>query len=279
MIVRKPAFAGLFYPAFASELKGQIDSCFSDREFGPGGAANPGRPLLAGIVPHAGYVYSGPCAAHLFSRIPKDTKTVVILGPNHTGSGGSGISASDADSWETPLGKVGVDGELRRKILDNSKIIDCEGEAHGGEHSIEVQLPFLQTVLKDFKIVPICMMGGCDVETCREVGEAVAESISGMKNVFLLASTDFSHYVPQQEAAMKDSRAIDRILKLDPEGLLETVEKLDISMCGPMATASVLFAAKRLGAKKAELLKHYTSGDITGDYSRGVVGYASILAR
>ncbi len=274
MTERAPVVAGLFYPAFASELKKEIESCFYDKKFGPGSARAKPERISAGIAPHAGYIYSGACAAHLYSRIPHDTKTVVILGPNHTGRG-SGISVSDADFWETPLGKVEVDGKLRRKILDNSRIIDCEGGAHAGEHSIEVQLPFLQTVLADFRIVPICMMGG-DAETCGEVGRAIASSVAGMKNVLLLASTDFSHYVSGEEAEMKDSEAIDRILKLDPDGLLETVEKLDISMCGPMATASVLFAAKTLGAKKAELLKHYTSGDITGDYSTGVVGYASL---
>lgn len=276
MTTRKQAFAGLFYPASASELKKEIKSCFSNEEFGPVSGAQTGR-LLAGIVPHAGYAYSGPCAAHLFSRVPKDTKTVVILGPNHTGRG-SGISASDADFWETPLGKVGVDGRLRQRILDNSKIIDCESAAHADEHSIEVQLPFLQSVLKGFKMVPICMMGG-DAETCLEVGRAIAKAVSGMKDVLLLASTDFSHYVSQDEADKKDSLAIGKILKLDPEGLLETVEREDISMCGPTAVASVLFAVRILGAKNAELLKHYTSGDITGDYSRGVVGYASLLIK
>lgn len=273
-MIREPAVAGLFYPDSPTGLKEQVKSCFSHR-FGPGKSfSKKSEKIIVGVVPHAGYAYSGPCAAHLYSRIPKDTKTVVILGPNHTGRGSS-ISASDADSWETPLGKVGVDGKLRQKILDSSKIIDCEGRAHEREHSIEVQLPFLQSVLGDFRIVPLCMMGG-DAETCAEVGRAIAKAVSGMKNVLLLASTDFSHYVSQDEAGKKDSLAIDKILKLDPEGLLETVEKNGISMCGPMATASVLFAAKRLGAKKAELLKRYTSGEITGDYSQGVVGYASL---
>ncbi len=242
--------------------------------FGPGSKS--GEKIIAGIAPHAGYAYSGPCAAHLYSRIQNGVKTVVILGPNHTGLG-SGISISDADYWQTPLGKVEIDGELRSSILDASKIIDCEGLAHLREHSIEVQLPFLQSVLKDFRIVPLCMMGG-DAGTCREVGEAIAKAVSGsgVKNVLLLASTDFAHYVSQDEAEKKDLLAVDKILKLDPEGLLETVEKECISMCGPMAVASVLFAAKILGAEKAELLKHYTSGEITGDYSQGVVGYASL---
>lgn len=272
MRIREPAVAGLFYPASASELKGELESCFSDGKFGPSGKPRPEK-LMAGIAPHAGYAYSGPCAAHIYSRIPKETKTVVIIGPNHTGLGPA-ISVSDADGWQTPLGKVGVDCALRRKILDNSRIIDCEGLAHAREHSIEVQLPFLQTVLPDFRIVPICMTGW-GTGTCQEVGEAIAKAISGMENVLLLASTDFSHYVTKEEADKNDSMVIERILKLDPEGLLETVEKNGISMCGPMAVASVLFAAKRLGAKKAELLKHYTSGEITGEYSPGVVGYAS----
>lgn len=255
-------------------MKGQISSCFS-HGFGPAKSfSKSSERIIAGIVPHAGYAYSGPCAAHLYSGIPKGTKTAVILGPNHTGLG-SGISVSDADFWQTPLGKIELDAGLRSKILDNSRIIDCEGLAHLREHSIEVQLPFLQSVLQDFRIVPLCMMGG-DAETCLEVGRAIAKAVSGMKNVLLLASTDFSHYVSQDEADRKDQMAIEKILELDPEGLLETVEKNGISMCGPMAAASVLFAAKRLGAKKAELLKRYTSGDITGDYSQGVVGYASL---
>lgn len=273
-MIREPAVAGLFYSSSPAGLKEQVNSCFSHR-FGPGkSSSNKSEKIIAGVVPHAGYAYSGPCAAHLYSRIPNGVKTVVILGPNHTGLG-SGISISDADFWQTPFGKIELDAGMRSKILDDSRIIDCEGLAHLREHSIEVQLPFLQSVLGDFRIVPLCLMGG-DSETCLEVGRAIAKAFSGMKNVLLLASTDFSHYVSQDEAGKKDSLAIDKILKLDPEGVLETVEKLDISMCGPMATASVLFAAKLLGAKKAELLKHYTSGEITGEYSQGVVGYASL---
>lgn len=278
--IRRPVVAGAFYPGTAEGLRKEIEGCFLHRL----GAGLPkGRStvkvkekLKGAVVPHAGYVYSGPCATHVYSRLGEsfgEIKTAVILGPNHTGLG-SGVSVSDADKWSTPLGEVEIDAELRKKILEASDIIDCEPVAHMQEHSIEVQLPFLQTVLKDFKFVPICMMLN-DEKTCREVGEAIAKAAGSRKGTVILASSDMTHYEPAQSAQRKDQMAIDAVEELDPSKLLQTVFRENITMCGAAPAAAMLFATNKLGAKEGRLLKYYTSGDITGD-SSSVVGYASM---
>lgn len=232
------------------------------------------RRIIGLVSPHAGYMYSGPVAAHGFSALAQDGKPdrIIILGPNHHGIG-SGVSLMSSGKWITPLGEVEVDRELAKEILKNSEIIDDDEEAHRLEHSIEVQLPFLQHLLGEFRFVPICMMFQ-DVKTSLEVGEAVALACQG-KDVLLIASTDFTHYEPQERAIKKDRTAIEKILALDPRGLVETVEREGISMCGYGPVAAMLEACKKLGAKTAKLLKHATSGDTSG-FTAEVVGYASI---
>jgi hypothetical protein len=199
--------------------------------------------------------------------------SVVIMGPNHTGYG-SGVSIMTGGKWRTPLGEVQVDKRLGEEIRQKSEIIDVDELAHAHEHSLEVQLPFLQHLFGDeFKIVPICMMLQ-DLATSKEVGDAVGEASAG-KDVVIIASTDFTHYESQRSAAVKDRMAIDRILALDPEGLIKTVEEEAITMCGYGPVSAMLQAAKKLGAKKAELLKYATSGDTAGPMPQ-VVGYGSI---
>lgn len=231
---------------------------------------------MVGLVsPHAGYMYSGPVAAHGFARMARDGRpsSVVIMGPNHTGYG-SGVSIMTGGKWRTPLGEVQVDKRLGEEIRQKSEIIDVDELAHAHEHSLEVQLPFLQHLFGDeFKIVPICMMLQ-DLATSKEVGDAVGEASAG-KDVVIIASTDFTHYESQRSAAVKDRMAIDRILALDPEGLIKTVEEEAITMCGYGPVSAMLQAAKKLGAKKAELLKYATSGDTAGPMPQ-VVGYGSI---
>ena len=274
--MRLPAVAGEFYEGSRERLLRQIEWCYTHR-LGPGKipSLQKGERKMVGLVsPHAGYMYSGPVAAHGFAALAQDGKPerVVIIGPNHHGLG-SGVSLMSTGVWATPLGEVEVDGELAREILDKSEIIDDEEEAHRFEHSIEVQLPFLQHLLGRFKFVPICMMLQ-DVRTSLEVGEAVALACEG-KDVLIVASTDFTHYESQESAEKKDKIAIDRILSLDPKGLVETVEERGISMCGYGPVAAMLEACRRLGAKTAKLLKYATSGDTSG-FKAEVVGYASV---
>jgi AmmeMemoRadiSam system protein B len=220
-------------------------------------------------------MYSGPVAAHGYNRLAQDGKPdiVVILGPNHTGNG-SALAVMREGVWRTPLGDVEIDTATADLITHASSIIDVDDSAHAFEHSVEVQLPFLQYLYgSSFKFVPICFLMQ-DLESSREVGSALAKALQGM-NAVIIASTDMTHYEPQKSAEKKDKAAIDAVLKLDEAQLYSTVEGFGISMCGPGPTMALVVAAKALGAKKAELLCYKTSGDITGDYS-AVVGYASI---
>jgi len=220
-------------------------------------------------------MYSGPVAAHAYYNLATDGKpdVLVIFGPNHTGRG-SGLALMDEGVWRTPLGDVEIDADLARQILRGSRIIDADDSAHLYEHSIEVQLPFLQFLYgSDFKFVPICFLMQ-DLESSREVGRAVGEALSN-KNAVVIASTDMTHYEPQKTAERNDKMAIDCALKMDEVGYYSTVESHNISTCGYGPTVALITAAKMLGAKNARLLCYKTSGDITGDYS-AVVGYASV---
>jgi AmmeMemoRadiSam system protein B len=220
-------------------------------------------------------MYSGPIAAHSYNRLAKDGKpdTAVILGPNHTGHGNA-LATMREGTWRTPLGDVEIDTATADLITRASSIIDVDDSAHAFEHSVEVQLPFLQYLYgSSFKFVPICFLMQ-DLESSREVGSALAKALQG-KNAVIIASTDMTHYEPQRSAEKKDKAAIETVLKLDEVQLYSTVEGFSISMCGPGPTMALIVAAKALGAKKAELLCYKTSGDVAGDYS-AVVGYASI---
>lgn len=268
----------MFYAGSTQSLKTQIEKCFT-HSLGPGKlptVAKKGPRRLIGLVsPHAGYMYSGPIAAHAYYSLATDGKpdVLVVLGPNHTGRG-SGLALMDNGVWRTPLGDVEIDAELARQIRRESKIIDVDDSAHLYEHSIEVQLPFLQFLYgSDFKFVPICFLMQ-DLESSREVGRAVGKALSD-RNAVVIASTDMTHYEPQTMAERNDKMVIDSALKLDEAKYYSIVESYNISTCGYGPTVALITAAKMLGAKNAKLLCYKTSGDITGDYS-AVVGYASI---
>jgi hypothetical protein len=275
--MRKPVQAGSFYSGTAESLREQIEECFRHR-LGPGGiptVQEGPRNVLGLVCPHAGYMYSGPVAAHSYSKLAMDGKpdVVVILGPNHMGEG-SGIAVMREGVWRTPLGDVQIDGDTANEILRNSKIIDIDDTAHAYEHSIEVQLPFLQYLYGSaFKFVPICFLMQ-DLESSREVGQAVAEGLKG-KNAVIIASTDMTHYEPHATAEKKDKMALDALEKLDEKAFCSIVENHRITACGYGPVAAMVTAAKNLGAKKGRMLCYKTSGDITGDYS-AVVGYASV---
>jgi AmmeMemoRadiSam system protein B len=260
----------MFYAGDERSLRNQIESCFLG-PLGPGKLpklASAKRHILGGMAPHAGYVFSGMVAAHLYSRIAEDglPKTFVILGPNHTGRG-SGIAVA-AQDFETPLGVVKVDRELAKAIRKD--LVDEDDEAHRGEHSIEVQLPFLQYLSSDIKIVPICM-GIQDYEAAVSVGKTIRDAIKG-KDVVVIASTDMSHYVSKETAKRKDGMALEAISAMDPKKLFEVVRDENMSMCGYGPVMAMLTAC---AGGKATVLKYATSGDVQS--MRDVVGYASAV--
>ena len=287
-MLRSPAVAGYFYKAAPEALKKQVES------FIVRGTIK--KKAIGIVVPHAGLIYSGGVAGAVYSSI-EIPDTLVLIGPNHTGLG-AGISIMSGGSWETPLGTVEIDEVLASSILSQSRRIHEDSAAHLREHSLEVQLPFIQYFKKKCKIVPIQMLD-TRLETCLEVGRAIAEAINvsgpgprkreqpreqseiseaktAVHNVLIVASSDMSHYERAEKAKEKDSRAIHSILNLDPEGLYRVVRDYEITMCGYGPTVAMLTAAKMLGAKCAELIKYSNSGETSGDYEK-VVGYAGIL--
>ncbi|MEM1575278.1 MAG: AmmeMemoRadiSam system protein B [Nitrososphaerota archaeon] len=279
MSSRFPVVAGAFYPSSKDLLIKEIEKCFK-HQLGPGKV--PDKPIeyfsrISFLIsPHAGYVYSGPVAAHGYYNLYKNPlpKTIIILGPNHQGYGTS-VSIYPEGTWRTPLGEVKIDKELAYSIARVSDVFSLDEASHMYEHSIEVQIPFLQYILKDFKIVPICMLDQ-NKKTSIEVGEAIASIIADKKDVAIIASTDFTHYESAKDANRKDNEAIKAIIDLDVDKFYNIIEELNVSMCGFGPVSSLMTIAKKIGVKKGNLLKYATSGDITGDYS-SVVGYASIF--
>ena len=274
--VRPAAVAGSFYPADSEELSDLLQECFDSHPLGPKGARTPSPSLIGGMTPHAGYSYSGPCAAHLYSRVDKSASLAIVVGVNHRARGAR-AALSPADFWETPLGRIPIDREAGERLLDEVDFLAADERGHREEHSIEVQLPFLQTVLEDFTLLPIALAHVSEAE-CRWLGAALARlyearSAAGAK-VLLVASSDLNHYLSPAETERLDGLALERIVALDPPGLLRTVEKNRITMCGVAPTATVLFAAAALGAKKPRLLKHCHSGEAKP--MPEVVGYASV---
>jgi len=262
--MRSPAVAGQFYPRHPEELLQELKAVF--------GAATRGEPLAirGAVVPHAGYIYSGAVAAEVYSRLP-ERETYVLIGPNHHGLGLP--VALSRDSWMTPLGIVESDVELADAL--GGSILEVDESAHLYEHSIEVQLPFLQARFSGFKVLPIAM-GLQDEETAVEVGEAVGEAAKSLgRDCTVIASSDFSHYEPQEEARRKDAQAIEAILRMDVPSLYRAVYRENLTACGYGPISATINAARVLGAETGKLLRYSTSGDVIGDYSQ-VVGYGAI---
>jgi hypothetical protein len=276
--VRRPTQAGAFYEGTPESLKRQIENCFL-HELGPGKipeVTKAGPRKVTGLVcPHAGYMFSGPVAAHAYYKLALDGKpdVVVFFSPNHTGYG-SALAVMNEGVWRTPLGDVEVDSEVANQIVHESRIVDVDDSAHHLEHSIEVQLPFLQYLYgSDFKIVPICFLMQ-DLPSARDVGQAVAKVLA-RKDAIIIASSDMTHYEPQERAEKKDKLALDAVEAMDEAKFYSIIETQRISTCGYGPIAALITAAKILGAKEAKLLCYKTSGDVIGDYS-SVVGYAAV---
>lgn len=293
-MLRKPAVAGLFYDSNPEDLKRNIEECFNHK-LGPGRIpelgisrdfekfTNKNQPnsqninIYGSVVPHAGYTYSGPIAAHAYYKIVENgyPETFVILCPNHTGLG-TGISIFNEGKWNTPLGDVEIDEEFANEMISNSNFIDSDISAHVKEHSCEVHLPFLQYFSNDFKIVPIVMWMQ-DMKSSSDIAEAIVKTTKNLKrSISIIASTDLTHYEPKSVAAKKDKFVLDAITDMDEFALLNAVETHKITMCGYGPTISTIKASRGLGAKKGEVLKYATSGDISGDFN-SVVGYCSAI--
>jgi hypothetical protein len=230
---------------------------------------------IAVFSPHAGYMYSGGVAGALFSRV-EIPQRVIIVSPNHTGLGAP-VSIFPDGAWAIPTGEVQIDSKMNSLIRKNCELVEEESSAHLGEHSAEVQLPFLKYFRDDLKI-SVIVLATHDYPELELLGNALAQTVTevGKEEVLLLASTDMTHFEPHARAVAKDKLAIEKILSLDPRGLLTTVEKERISMCGVAPATAVLLAARLLGASQSKLVKYETSGDVTGDKS-SVVGYAGIM--
>jgi len=265
---RDPVVAGQFYPASPSELRSMIAEMVDDTV--------DKEEVIGAVSPHAGYMYSGTVAGAVLSRIQL-AGTVIIMGPNHTGRGKS-LSIMTAGEWTTPLGNVKIDSKLAKRILAKSKHLQEDSTAHQFEHSLEVQVPFLQYFKSDVKIVPI-VLGLATGSVYKQIGQEIARVIKDLKReVVIISSSDMTHYESQESAQKKDNQAIAAILELNEDDLLARVEELGITMCGYAPTVSLISAAKALGAGEAELIRYQTSGDTTGDYS-SVVGYAGIIIK
>lgn len=279
MRVRRPAVAGYFYPSSPDDLVKSIKDSFL-HSLGPGRLppSELDEGLIGVVSPHAGYIYSGPVAAHAYYKISglRDrVETVVVVGPNHYGIG-SGVAVPESEEWETPLGSIKIDKELSRALVKLSRIVDIDDSSHWREHSIEVQVPFIQFSLGErVRILPISMAMQ-DMLTAVEVGDALARAIKDTrKKAVLVASTDFTHYEPYEEAYKRDSKALEAIMSMDTAEFYRVIERYNVSMCGYGAVAVVLTASKALGATRTNLLKYATSGDTAGDKS-SVVGYGSL---
>lgn len=279
--VRPTAVAGQFYPGGAQELQGMVD----------GFLANVPEQTVSGgvkaiLVPHAGYVYSGQTAAYAFMLLKgAPVSTVVIIGNSHHFALDKGAVYTHG-AFNTPLGDVKVNEALARRILAASPLLEQNDRAHAPEHSIEVELPFLQRTLGSFTVVPILMKGECGLSDCKSVGEAVASAIKGMgieKSTLIVESSDMSHYPSWANANMNDSGALKALERFDPPLLQETIKgymsagtpNLVCVFCGEESLFTTMYAAKALGARNVQVLHYTNSGDVTNDRSR-VVGYSAV---
>ena len=268
MLVRRPAVAGSFYDGDPEQLERDVRQHL--------GEAGPARPAFGAIAPHAGYIYSGPVAGAVYARIEVPA-TAVVLCPNHTGRGAPG-AVEPSDAWRTPLGDVPVDKGLAGRLLELAPSLTEDSAAHAREHSLEVQLPFLQLRRPDVAIVPVCL-GAPDLALCREVGHALASLVAESEDPpLLIASSDMNHYESRAVGRAKDDRALARVEALDPEGLFRTVLAENITMCGFLPSTALLFAAREAGVSSAKVVARRDSGDQTGDTS-SVVGYAGVVLR
>jgi hypothetical protein len=265
-MIRNPSVAGYFYPGSKMELRAILSKLIDKNA--------PKEDVIGLLMPHAGYQYSGVVAGAAISRVNfKDT--FIVIGPTHSGMG-KPFSVMPEGTWRTPLGDVQVDSELAQKIISLSQYAEEDYLAHGDEHAVEVQVPFLQFIKPDVKIVPM-ILAGASLKIYRELGHAIARAIKDLKReAVILASGDMTHHESAAEAKEKDMQAVNAMLALDEEEFTRRYNNLHITMCAHGPVATLIAAAKELGATSAELVKYQSSGDATGDFD-DVVAYAGVI--
>ncbi|MDX2436094.1 MAG: AmmeMemoRadiSam system protein B [Acidobacteriota bacterium] len=262
---REPIVAGTFYPRAAAALEDDLLRLIDLQDAR--------HQLLACIAPHAGFVYSGGVAGKIYGHLDLP-QTVIVLGPNHTGAGAP-VAVAPHERWRTPLGNLPIATGLGRRLVDRAYMATFDPQAHMREHSLEVQLPFLLARRPDIEVLPVCL-AHLPLEDCLDLGRILARVVSDFAEpIGIVASSDMSHYLPEDDAKRLDHLAIDAALTRDPATLYETVHRHGITMCGVVPATVALAAAHELGARDAHLVAYATSGDASGDHS-AVVGYAGI---
>jgi AmmeMemoRadiSam system protein B len=278
---RKPSVSGIFYSSAKEELVAELEGCFMNKVFGPGRLppTDQVREIYGLVSPHAGYLYSGAVAANGYYNISSSTfDSVILVGPNHYGLG-SDVATTMDGIWESPLGEVAVNQNVANDIASKATSMANDEFAHSRDHCLEVQIPFLLYTFERFRIVPIILTNQ-DEYIAHELGSAISDAVkdgaSKGKKFMLIASSDFTHYESNAEAHRKDSQLIKSILSLDVGSFYSNLRQYNVSACGYGAIATIMVAAKNLGATQGQLLRYATSGDVMGDTS-SVVGYSSIL--
>ena len=278
---RKPSVSGIFYSSNKEQLVDELKGCFTNKIFGPGRLppSDQVRKIYGMVSPHAGYLYSGSVAANGYYSVSSSKfNNVILVGPNHYGLGSS-VATTMNGVWESPIGDVMVNPQVAKDIASRATSMDFDEFAHSRDHCLEVQIPFLLFATEKFRIVPIILTNQ-DEYLALELGSAISDTvndcISKGDEFMLIASSDFTHYESNSEAHRKDSQLIKSILSLDITAFYYTLRQYNVSACGYGAIATVMVAAKNLGATRGELIRYATSGDVTGDKS-SVVGYSSIL--
>lgn len=282
MKVREPAVAGRFYPGSTHELRATVDSYLQPKQ--------PRQRAIACVVPHAGFMYSGHVAGAVYSAVELP-KRIIIMGPNHTGRGAP-LATQMSGAWRTPLGDVAIDEELANELAEAMPLVADDDLAHRFEHSIEVQLPFLQRTVDELAFLPVCV-GTSEFDVLVELGHALATVLKRFRadnrsdmgpsslrssgpEILIVCSSDMNHYETDEVTRIKDAKAIAPILQVDAAALYETVRRERVSMCGYAPATAMLAACAALGAKQGTLLKYATSTDVSGDSSH-CVGYAGIV--
>ncbi len=262
---RQPAVAGQFYSSDPVQLRKDLSSLVK--------ISIPKMKTPGIISPHAGFVYSGRVAGKIFGQIDIP-QTVLIIGPNHRGSGEPAALYPDGE-WLTPLGSVAVNSHLTQLIKQHTPFVQFDTVAHELEHSLEVQVPFIQYLRPDVTISALCLGHG-DYKALHEIGVGLADAVRAYgEDVLIVASSDMTHYETAESARLKDNMALDRVLSLDPEGLLNVCRSEHITMCGVVPSVVMMIAVQQLGASASEIVAYSTSGDVSGDNSK-VVAYAAV---
>jgi hypothetical protein len=263
---RQPAVAGQFYSSDPVQLRKDLSSLIE--------ITNPKKKTPGIISPHAGFVYSGSVAGKIFGQIDIP-QTVLIIGPNHRGSGEPAALYPDGE-WLTPFGSVAINSHLNQLIKQHTPFVQFDTVAHEFEHSLEVQLPFIQYLRPDVTISALCLGHG-DYRSLHEIGVGIADAISAYgEDVLIVASSDMTHYESAESARHKDNMALNHVLALDPEGLLNICRSEHITMCGVVPAAVMMVAVQQVGTTAAEIVAYSTSGDVSGDNSK-VVAYAAVV--